>query len=103
MTSFVTVTVHFFNDNWEIDSYVLQTREFEERHTAANLKIFFEQVSKNWRLNGKIVATVHDNANNIKLAARTSYMVGESVCCCAHTLQCAINSALNNNKKLELF
>lgn len=98
MTSFVTVTIHFFNDNWEIEFYVLQTREFEERHTAANLKIFLEQVSKNWRLDGKIVATVHDNASNIKLAARTSIIIGESICCFAHTLQCAINSALNNEE-----
>lgn len=98
--SYVTVTVHFINDSWELKSYVLETFEHPENHTAENLRNSLERCIQKWNLEGKIKATVHDNARNITGAVRDSNYLGESVPCFAHTLQLAINAALRHVKPL---
>lgn len=86
--SYVTITCHFIADT-KVNSYVLQTRAMEERHSAANLADYLKTSVEQWGLDGKVVACVHDNASNMIAANRD--VNWESVPCFAHTLQLAIN------------
>ena len=35
--AYITVTAHFFDSSWELNSYVLQTTAFPERHTGVEI------------------------------------------------------------------
>ncbi|XP_033965552.1 E3 SUMO-protein ligase ZBED1-like [Pseudochaenichthys georgianus] len=87
--SYTTITCHYFTDDWEMKSAVLQTRSSDERHTAQNIAAQLQAAAEEWGLTDKITACVHDNA--MVLANRT-IADWESVPCYAHTLQLAINN-----------
>lgn len=52
---------------------VLQTRAMPEWHTAENIANILTTAAEEWGVTGKVLACVHDNANNITLAY-TSYL-----------------------------
>lgn len=93
-TSYVTVTLHGINKNWNMVSYTLDTLEFEDRHTGPNLQKHLLQVSTEWNLGNKVVAVVHDNARNIVAAMEMTLELGESVRCFCHSLQLAVNHSM---------
>lgn len=100
--SYVTVTAHFLNADWTLSSLTLETTEFEERHTAINLRAHLDETTKRWHLTNKVTGITHDNASNITAAVRDSDCVGMSVPCFAHTLQCAVNAGLAGNSIQKL-
>lgn len=75
----------------------LATLPLEERHTAANIMLWMEEVIEKFDiLPSKIKAIVHNNGSNMVAAAR---LLEEkhgwfSVRCAGHTLQLIVNSAL---------
>ncbi len=90
--SYMTLTCHYINE-WKIHNAVLETRGFEERHTAVNIANYLKDATEKWLLSSeKVMACVHDNAANMVLANRSLW---ESVPCFAHTLQLAINEGFN--------
>ncbi|XP_075753123.1 chromodomain-helicase-DNA-binding protein 2 isoform X4 [Pelodiscus sinensis] len=92
--SYMTVTCHYI-ENWELRSAVLQTESLIERQTAENLAAQLNTVVERWGLAGRVLACVHDNANNIMLANTPKYVAWESINCFAHTLQLAINDGFS--------
>ena len=44
--SYVTVTAHFINDDWQLVSLVLQTRAMYESHTGANVADLLKRVAE---------------------------------------------------------
>ena len=66
--SYITVTVHFLTEDWILDSRVLVTHEMMERHTGVNIAECLREIAKDWNLDNKVVAVVHDNASNMVLA-----------------------------------
>lgn len=95
----MTITCHFIIEG-ELKSSVLQTRAFDERHTAENLAEHLRTAIANWGLNGKVTACVHDNASNIVLA--NQHLEWESVACFAHTLQLAVTDGFKANAMTRL-
>ena len=81
--SYITVTAHYVNDEWDLQSHVLQTRVFNESHTGANL------------------ALVTDNARNM-LVAGAGADITPHVRCVAHTLNLASQKALKMDVVSEL-
>ena len=94
--AYLTVTVHFITDDWLINSNVLVTREMTERHTGVHIEYSLTEIAKDWNLDGKIVAIVHDNASNMVLASDLLEDWGD-LPCFAHTLQLAVNAGLEIN------
>ena len=89
--SFVTFTVHFLLE-WELRSYVLQTRAMSESHTGANMAEVIRKATEEWKLTGKDPAVVTDNASNMTVAVElTGY---QHVRCFAHVLNLAAQHAL---------
>lgn len=94
MTSYITVTVHAIDKNWQPVSYVLDTEEIDERHASRSLNFKLSKITENWNLNDKIVACVHDNSPNI-VAAVKQLQIPDNVSCVAYNLQLCINKALD--------
>lgn len=50
MQSFITLTVHFIDNNWELKAYNLDTWPFNERHTAENLLQYLTEQADKWNI-----------------------------------------------------
>ena len=84
--SYLTITAHFINSDWKLESKVLQTKEMPERHTGENIAEVLCNAIKEWKVDERrICAVVHDNASNMNLAIEK--LGCGNVPCFAHTLQ----------------
>ena len=95
MEAYMSVTAHFIR--WEIQSCVLATKPFPERHTGRNIADSIVQVTRSFDIDDeKVKAVVHDKAANAELSGKImSESFGwESVDCAAHKLQLAVNEGL---------
>ncbi|CAJ1068387.1 zinc finger BED domain-containing protein 1-like isoform X2 [Xyrichtys novacula] len=60
--AYLGVTGHFLGEDWEVKSHSLTTMHLEERHTAANIAEWLEDVIAKFDIPPKkIKAVVHDN------------------------------------------
>ncbi|XP_047218327.1 E3 SUMO-protein ligase ZBED1-like [Girardinichthys multiradiatus] len=89
--SHITVTVHFIDTDWKVNSAVLLTNSMLERHKADNLANRLNQAVESWGLRGHIVACIHDNTRNIVSANNPTRVGWSSVPCFAHILHLAVN------------
>lgn len=92
--SYMTVTVHYLTENFINKGFALTTMGFEDRHTSVNLSNNLMDILTEWKIETKVVATVHDNASNITKAIREEKLFGLSIPCFAHSLQLCLNKAL---------
>ena len=66
--SYLSVTLHYINNEWELKYFLIETGEMVEQHTAINLANYLE-VLGHWNLPvTQISAVVTDNASNITAA-----------------------------------
>lgn len=72
--SYVTLTCHWIDENWSLQSIVLEPIQMEGRHTAENLAFHINFITEEWNLSGKIVACVRDNASNFVAAGAYFYL-----------------------------
>ncbi|XP_077094167.1 E3 SUMO-protein ligase ZBED1-like [Siphateles boraxobius] len=93
--SYITITCHYIDEDWQVNSAVLLTQSMPSRHTAENLAAKLIDAVETWGLNGKVSACVHDNARNIVAANSPERVNWKSVPCFAHTLQLAVNDGFN--------
>ena len=99
--SFVTVTAHYIDEEWALQSHVLQTCKFTEAHTGKNLAALLQEVFRKWKLQDKKTALVTDNTSIMLLAAALA-KVGLHMRCVAHLHILASQKALIVEKVLEL-
>ena len=92
--SFLTVTCHFVNKNWELSSKILQTDHFEGSHTGQKIGFELKSVMTDWGISDKVGVITVDNASNMTVAVEVSG-VDLKLGCFAHTLNLASNKALN--------
>ena len=90
--SYVTLTCHFISENWEMLSYVLQTRVLFGSHSGHNVGELLLEVFEEWGLTAKEPVLVTDNASNMVIAAEHAKLL--HVRCFAHTLNLAAQRAL---------
>ena len=89
--SFLGISVHFVRE-WKLRSYILQTREVRESHTAEVVARNLESMLSEWKLEEKLVSMTRDNARNIVAALNKLHW--QQIPCTAHTLQIAVNQGL---------
>ena len=92
--SYISVTLHYINNEWELKCFLLEAGEMVEQHTAINLANYLEEVLARWNLPvAHISAVVTDNASNITAAiARLEW---QRLGCFSHTLQLSVHKALS--------
>jgi hypothetical protein len=89
--SYVTITCHFIDESFKMNSCVLQTREMPDSHTGENIAIELENASDEWGCKATAIST--DNAANMKVAIRRT-TIPIHMGCFAHTLNLAANKAV---------
>ncbi|XP_073721603.1 E3 SUMO-protein ligase ZBED1-like [Misgurnus anguillicaudatus] len=101
--SYLTVTAHFIDSEWEMKASVLQTRPLHEQHTTTHLAEKLQEVVAEWKLErpGTTISVTTDNAKNIVNAVREAGL-GPHVACFAHTLNLAAQKALAVNQVSRL-
>lgn len=90
--SFVTITAHYITTEWNLVSYVLQTRAMHDSHTGGNIAELLKEAVTEWGLEEKHPVIVTDNASNMNVAAGLADMT--HVRCFAHSLNLASQKAL---------
>nr|XP_061794906.1 E3 SUMO-protein ligase ZBED1-like [Nerophis lumbriciformis] len=90
--SYITITAHYINKDWQMLSHVLQTRSVYESHTGAHMATLLLDVVNEWELMEKSVVLVTDNAANMASAAAIGRF--PHVKCFAHTLNLAAQRTL---------
>ncbi|XP_042343871.1 E3 SUMO-protein ligase ZBED1-like [Plectropomus leopardus] len=102
--AYLGVTCHFLGEDWGMESHSLTTMPLEERHTAANIVEWIEDVIAKFDIPPeKIKAVVHDNGANVVAAAK---ILAEkhgwaSVRCAGHTLNLVVQGALKKNQAIS--
>jgi hypothetical protein len=99
MESYLSITVHYISSKWEMESNILKTQHFPERHTGVNISHSIEEVVHSFNIDSKIVGIVHDTCTNAELAGELMLQSHgwESVQCAAHKLQLVIQEGLEIN------
>lgn len=97
-TSFLAVTTHYIDPNFNFQSILLQCASFDEKHTSLNLSAIIQSIIDEWNLNNKIVLVVSDNAANIKNAINILNL--KHFGCFAHSLNLIVQEGLKSQSNL---
>ena len=100
--SYMTVTAHFLNKNWELCNYVLSTKMISEAHTGQNLGNSLASLIQEWNLRQLSgIPVVTDNASNMDIAVSTANL-GPHIKCFAHTINLASQRGLKVSSMARL-
>ena len=93
--SYITITAHAINKDWNMESVVLQTRPLYESHTGANIAEVLQTAVTDWELKkpNHDIAVVTDNARNMDVAVREVGLMPH-IKCFAHTINLATQAGL---------
>ena len=69
--SYVSLTCHAIDSEWQLKSMILCTRELPNEHTAENLSDALKEMMTEWKILSKAVGSSTDNARNIANAMQT--------------------------------
>jgi len=94
---YLTLTIHFVDKDWTLQSFCLDTIPLFEDYTGQNISEAVKDIYQNWNLPvSGLVATTTDNGSNFVSAYKQLHWVRLS--CFGHNLDLAINKSLNNPK-----
>ena len=84
--NYLAVTAHFLNQDFQLESCLLDCSNFRERHAQENLKQELIRITKEWKIEDKVVPVlmVTDNAANIVNAVKMAKF--KHLPCFVHTL-----------------
>ncbi|XP_046562724.1 zinc finger BED domain-containing protein 4-like [Haliotis rubra] len=97
--SYITITAHFIDEEWELKNKVLQTRQMFDSHTGVNIADVLKQAIDDWELkrpHGQQPIT-SDSAANVCLAVDIAEMTPH-IRCFAHIINLAAQQALHINE-----
>jgi hypothetical protein len=90
--SFISITMHYIDENFELSSHLLECLKWNESHTAQNLKQLLLNKIEEWNLSNKIAAITTDNAANIVKASKLCNW--RHIPCFAHTINLAVQKSV---------
>ena len=90
--SYMSLTVHFIDRNFTLQSKCLQTLEVPQDHDTASLKDIISTMLSNWKIKDKFCGGITDNDSNIVSAF--GLLKIDHFPCIAHTSQLAVNKGL---------
>ena len=97
--SFVTHTVHFLDNQWNVVSGVFETGVFQGSHTAEKLAACTTEICDKFGLDDtQVVGVTHDEAANMVAAGRLleeKHQGWVSCVCMAHRLQTVVRHAMD--------
>lgn len=93
--SFMAVTVHFINSNFQAKSVLLGCSCLKESHASANLAAELHKIFTEWNLDDKIMLAISDNAANIQKAIK-DILKWKNFSCYAHTMNLIVQDGLKH-------
>ncbi|XP_026428804.1 zinc finger BED domain-containing protein RICESLEEPER 2-like [Papaver somniferum] len=105
-TGYISLTMHFLDQNWELKKYLLNFCELPPPHTGENLSAKLFAIIENWGIEHKVSNITLDNAANNGVCARImqSRLVAKKILfnkgkyfhvrCCAHILDLIVKDGL---------
>ena len=90
--SYLGITAHWINKEFEICNMVLNVGEIPYPHTGVEISLHVSKVLDDWNLEDKIIIIVTDNGSNVKSAV--TRLGKDWIPCAAHTLQLSVNKGL---------
>ncbi|XP_076876677.1 E3 SUMO-protein ligase ZBED1-like [Brachyhypopomus gauderio] len=97
MMPYMSLTIHYLNANWELQSKCLETLFIPESHTGDNLAEALRSSLQEWSLDeGKLACITTDNGANIVAAVRK--LGWQWLNCFGHNLHLAVTNALKSEK-----
>ena len=97
--NYLAVTAHFLNRDFQMESCLLDCSKFGERHTQENLKQELIRITKEWKIEDKVMLIVTDNAANIVNAVKLAKF--KHLPCFAHTLNLVVQKGIQKLKTLR--
>lgn len=91
--SYLTITCHFVNKDWEMCSRILQTEKFHGSHTGERVGYELKTCMTSWGIQNKVNVMTVDNASNMTVALEVAG--AQKLGCLAHTLNLASNKAMS--------
>ena len=65
--AYISLTVHFVDNSWEMKSYTLGTYPFSEQYTGDNIVEKLKEVISEYKIkDNSIIAIVHDQGSNFQ-------------------------------------
>lgn len=93
MRSFMALTIHYLDQEFNMNRWTLEVIHFPGRHTGASIAQFIDKQTRKWGLDkSRCVRLVRDGAANAKLAGELLGMEHES--CIAHSLHLVVGALL---------
>ena len=100
--SYIGLTLHYINSEFELIRFLIACTPFTGRHTgeaiAVNLDSFISELNLKEDVHR---ACVNDNGSNVVLAVKESEEINTELRCHDHTLQLAITKAIKNSGELD--
>lgn len=94
---YLSLTVHYIDTEWNLQSHCLQANYMPEDHTGEQLQDALSTSFDEWNLDSrKLVAITTDNGSNIKLACQL--LKFKRLSCFGHNLDLAINKGLKDSR-----
>lgn len=95
--SYITYVLHYIDKNWNMQTHVLKTTIFENRHTSDNIKEHLNATLVEFGLNEKRIVYVTDGGSNVVAACRGIFYQP----CIAHKIHRLIMHNLLKNDEME--
>ena len=91
---YLSLTIHFINQQWELHSFCLDTVPLFKDHTGETIADAIQDILLNWGLSvDNLVATTTDNGSNF-VRAFNSVLQWPRISCFGHNLDLSINKGL---------
>lgn len=99
-TSYITVTVHYISDDWNLVERVLATKEFdpELRHTGGNINTSLLAILSDFEVNAEKVVFVTDRGANMLKALKDH----KHISCCDHMINTVLSHVFDDEVLDEL-
>lgn len=95
--SYIAVTAHFLDNNFNLYTVLLQCRSIDVSHTSDNLALLLSDIVQSWGIQDQILLAVSDNAINIKNAIKVK-LNWNYFGCFAHTLNLIVKDGLKTEE-----
>ena len=98
---YMSYTIHYITEEWELRSTALGTLYFPEDHTSENLSEAIKETLQSWNLDSKNqVCLTTDNGSNILCAVKT-ILGWTHLPCFGHNLHLAIGHSLKDDTRID--
>ena len=98
---YMSYTIHFVTEKWELQSIALSTLFFPEDHNGENISDAIKEPLQSWNLDSKNqVCLTTDNGSNILRALKT-ILGWTHLPCFGHNLHLAIGHSLKDDTRID--